>query len=360
MPTPVQPPAHAGWGVPPSALVPSTSSQQPRTMEPPRIKPEPYTPPKNEWPASMSAGVKSPVASQKKRVFENYSSGGGFSVPPQQTASGRFISPINPRPLTTGTPLRSSLQLGQPGTGSEPPQADKGQRTGERSAHSQMLDFGTKVVTIRVGGEPDHKDFTVHEDGRKRSPYLMDPRNQKPAFISLPDARPEDFNVYVQWLYTGRLHTKTIHFDHGVEWVMLTNVYLLGHKLADVDFQDRVMDSMLDWLKDAGHNIDCLAVVFDNVTQIFNETKISGKNNPLRRLVSDIVSAKLSNTTIQSMALDRQSEQLPPAFLLDIVSKLSTKLVAGHLSFLSLTKSPELRENCHYHCHKNGECYRNK
>lgn len=213
-------------------------------------------------------------------------------------------------------------------------------------------------MTIRVGHES--KDFVIHEDGRKRSPYLMDPRNQESTFISLRYAHPEDFNIYVQWLYTGRLHTKSTLFEHGAEWVRLTRVYLLGLQLGDVDFQDRVIDSMLDWVKDAGNVADRLAVVFDNVAQVYNGTTDSGKDNPLRRLVSDIVTTKLNNPTIQGMTSDQKSREMPTVFLLEVISKLSTRLVANTPLFSKAHLLPELREVCHYHGHKEGECYRKK
>jgi hypothetical protein len=165
-------------------------------------------------------------------------------------------------------------------------------------------------VTVRVGREPDHKDFTVHEDLLKRSSYLVDICRQTSNYISLPDARAETFNVYAQWLYSRAIHTKTLHQFHSIEWLKLTNAYLLGHKLGDTDFQDRVMDSMLHWLRDPANNFQSLSVLLDNVAQIYTTLKDAGKDNPLRRLTSDIVALKFPNFLIQKMALERNPEQM--------------------------------------------------
>jgi hypothetical protein len=194
----------------------------------------------------------------------------------------------------------------------------------------------------------------VHEDLLKRSPYLIDICRQTSTYISLPYAQAETFNVYVQWLYSRAIHTKTFQQVHSLEWLKLTNAYLLGHKIEDTDFQDRVIDSMLHWLRDPANNIQSLFVLLNNVAQIYNTLKDASRDNPLRRLTSDIVALKFPNPSIQKMATERNPDHMPPAFLMDILSTLSQRSI----SFTGDPKMTELREACHYHCHAEGKCYR--
>lgn len=240
----------------------------------------------------------------------------------------------------------------------------------KQPADIELIDssFGTKVVTVRVGIAPDHQDFTVHENLVKRSPYLMSIYHQSATYIVLPDAQPEAFAIYQQWLYTRGLHTKTVNMggaigllgpSHGEEWTKLTEVYLLGHKLVDIEFQDRVVDGMIEWLQEVTHSAYDLSMVLDSIPRIYTILGEAGEDNPLRRLVSDIIALKFSDAMIQKMAIDRNGEKMPPAFLLDLVLKLSTRL-SGPAKFLNASKLPEAREGCHYHCHKEGECYREK
>ncbi|KAJ4351248.1 uncharacterized protein N0V89_006587 [Didymosphaeria variabile] len=362
MPAPVQPPAPAVRGVQSTAPVPPPSSQRPRAIDAPGIKPDSSSPITRVWPASMTAGVKAAESNQGGGSFGN--SARGFSVPPQPLfGKGQaFGTPENHRPLTAATP-----QFGQVNTGSTQAPVKNIPRVGERSPHAQIFDFGTKVVTIRVGHEPQHKDFTVHENLLSRSPYLMDIRHKMSTYISLPDAQPEAFSIYQQWLYTKGLHTKTTvkevtfgPFDpsHRDEWTKLTDIYLLGHKLVDTDFQDRVMDGILEWLDETTTSIYDLSVLLENVVQIYIALKDAREDNPLKRLISDTVSLKFTDAMIQKMVTDRKKE-LPRSLLLDLVSKLSANS-SGSLIMSRVSTHPEFREACHYHCHAAGDCYRKK
>lgn len=196
----------------------------------------------------------------------------------------------------------------------------------------------------------------------------MNIRHQPSAFISLPDTRPEVFSIYQQWLYTRGFHTKSAvkeaalvppHPPHcNDEWTKLIDTYLLGHKLVDADFQDRVIDGMLGWLDETTNSTYDLFTVVDDIAQIYAVLEDLPEDSPLVRLMADIVSLKFTNAMVQKLVTDRKGE-LPCGFLLNLVSTLSAK---SSISILSpdFPKQPELRETCHYHLHKKGECYREK
>ncbi|KAL5386053.1 hypothetical protein PMIN04_004595 [Paraphaeosphaeria minitans] len=150
----------------------------------------------------------------------------------------------------------------------------------------------------------------------------------------------------------------SFHSSHRDEWTKLTESYLLGHKLADIDFRDRVIDGMLEWLNETTNYTYDLSMVVDNIAQIYAALKDPPEDHPLRRLISDIVSLEFTDAMIQKMVIDRKGE-LPGGFLLNLVSKLSAKSGTSTPSS-NCPKLPELREACHYHCHGKGECYREK
>lgn len=205
----------------------------------------------------------------------------------------------------------------------------------------------------------------------KRSSYLMSIRHQSSSYASLPDQNPTAFNIYVQWLYSRQLHTKgAIKQTNGAmtsasdpspvakEWRTLIDVYLLGYKLRDIDFQDKVMDGILGWLREATTTEDLL-VVLENVTQAFMALCESPQDHPLRRLFSDVVAFKFTHTAIQKMGSSDGISILPGTFMRDVITKLSSRLQDGKM-FGGGHVWPEYREGCHYHCHEQGACYKLK
>jgi hypothetical protein len=221
------------------------------------------------------------------------------------------------------------------------------------------------VHTVRIGPEPKHKDFTVHQGLLQQSSYFSKLRQNTSGHISLPDQKSTAFNVYVQWLYTKGLYTKppapsgaaanNRQQSSSVEWFTLVDAYLLGYKLEDITFRDRVMDGILEWLREVKSSDD-LTFILDTADEIYSTVGASGKTNPLRRLVSDIAALKFSDAQIQKISEDHGRQRLPHAFLLDLVSKLSTRIQGAKL-VSTMSKTPEQREACHYHCHGIAKCY---
>lgn len=109
---------------------PRHESSPPGRSEPSRLKAE-LNSSTTAWPPSMS--VQAAESNRQKRSFEQFSSGGGFAAVTQS----RF--PATSRPFAVATASVSSSQL--PGVGMQPFQADRGQHTGERAAHSQMFEY---------------------------------------------------------------------------------------------------------------------------------------------------------------------------------------------------------------------------
>ncbi|KAF1965182.1 hypothetical protein BU23DRAFT_34539 [Bimuria novae-zelandiae CBS 107.79] len=333
------------------ALVPCLLLQppHPQASNAPRMKVDPHAPATPGLFSNIAPFTWGAEPAQAGSLFGT-SRASAMSVPPPSV--GLFGTPMT---AATPSPKVTFDVLNQ--------QANRS--AGERLSHADIFDFGTKVLTVRVGSEPDHKDFTVHEELLKRSPYLSSIRHEMSSYVSLPDQKPATFNIYVQWLYSKRLYTKaapasnqvapTLQQPNSDEWLNLVDVYLLGFKLGDVDFQDMVMDAIMDWLRetrDSGSFITPTPIVaLENVARIYYTLHNTAKDNPLRRLVSDVAALNFSDATIQKICADDGGQKLPRAFLLDLLSKLSSRLQGGR-------PFPEARGACHYHCHAEGKCYR--
>lgn len=233
--------------------------------------------------------------------------------------------------------------------------------------HTLILSrFGTKVMTVRVGQAPNHTDFTVHENLLSRTPFLAEAINSKKdstTYIEIGDHSKSAFGLYLQWLYTGRLHTKPSKVPLLIytspsqeEWHNLTDAYLLGERLGDIKFKDTVIDAMLEWFfetlpKDR-------RVVYETAPKVYLRVQAGG---PLRRLISDMAAYHFDDQTIQEMATRQSSLGLPYDFLSDTLVKFSSRMQGSGASTMSKIVQPPVfagRGTCNYHCHGDNECYK--
>ncbi|KAF2654610.1 hypothetical protein K491DRAFT_716975 [Lophiostoma macrostomum CBS 122681] len=238
-------------------------------------------------------------------------------------------------------------------------------KEGGRFAHDQIMDFGTEVKAVRVGLEENHIYYTVHESLLRRTSVFRDQlRNSESTplqigVLLLPYAKPSAFGIYVQWLYSGRLHTKMKKSPsvtdplHQREWFKLVDGYLIGERMADAEFRDTIMDAMLEWCKEA--TIQDQKVLLDNVGDIYSSC---ATGSPLRQLVSDVSAWHFDDATIQEMRIDNEVA-LPYDFVLDTLSKLSTRMQGtGRSPFGTRSPIEGGRGTCRYHCHGDKACYR--
>jgi len=102
----------------------------------------------------------------------------------------------------------------------------------------------------------DHQDFTIHEALiRKESPFFeaalsRDWKEGEEKLVPMPEDRPDTFRLYVHWIYSRRIflepfsdpdnQNRSKHLDH------LIRAYILGDKLLDLDFQDAIIDILIN------------------------------------------------------------------------------------------------------------------
>ncbi|TKA83002.1 hypothetical protein B0A55_04672 [Friedmanniomyces simplex] len=107
-------------------------------------------------------------------------------------------------------------------------------------------------VTVLVG--EDGHSFSVHEGLLcENSPFFTSAMKKEWAEgqkreIPLPDDKPEVFNLYAEWKYTGKLLSRLSPSDsgsNGGELTLLIDAYVFGEKVQDRDFQDATLDALI-------------------------------------------------------------------------------------------------------------------
>ena len=219
--------------------------------------------------------------------------------------------------------------------------------------------MGTTVISIRVGPEPSHTDFTIHENLlRKSSPFFeaalgREWLESEERVVRLPTNGAKAFQVYSQWLYTGRLHTRassdrlSFH-EEKEEWDCLVGAYLLGEYLQEITFRDSVMDAMQEWVQLCHYTS---FNVYEQATEIYDNTS---SGSPLRLLVTDLTVWR----AFDHFWIEEQKLLFPPEFAWSLATGLWTRLT-GRASLLGDNEPfAERKDTCYYHCHKLQPCYK--
>ncbi|PPJ57490.1 hypothetical protein CBER1_09935 [Cercospora berteroae] len=225
---------------------------------------------------------------------------------------------------------------------------------------SEAIDFSIAPIVINVGASPSQRFYADEAMIRKSSKFFDAALNKEwkegqERIVNLPETQPAAFNVYLNWLTTGKLHVhdqpETAAGTRQIN-TKLVEAYVLGDKILDVDYKDHVCDTLArDSLmpRNAG-----IWVMGAGVRRRLYENTVAGA--PARRF---LVGMLLMCGDISSFV----TEDEPPALLHDIMSAL----VAGQQAALEQPAAlKQLEEEdvkaCKFHDHEPGaeNCYRNK
>lgn len=213
--------------------------------------------------------------------------------------------------------------------------------------------MGTKVITVRVGVEPAHVDFTVHEDLVRKSSAFFEAAlgrewlESKERMVRLPEYAAKDFMIYVQWLYSERLHMSP---DGGAkeptESTNLMKGYLLGDYLQDTRYKDTLMDALIEWGWSATEK-DYAAIVSNWAYAVLSKTP---KDCPLRKFLVDLT---VWHTTSAFWVSSHQG--FSNEFVAMVSVGFSTRCNDAY-------RVSPLRTGAHgycsYHCHGDKQCYK--
>lgn len=161
------------------------------------------------------------------------------------------------------------------------------------------------MATITVGSGHDSEVFTVHEDMlRRQSAFFnaaLDKKWQQTQKleIELPHDDVDVFEIYLEWLYSGRLDTKSPkpieqleRADHVAEYSLLARIYVFGEKVQDENIRDTVITVIILKTKIQDKNGHCWFPDPEATKIVYDGTPSS---SPTRRLITDF-HAKFGNS----------------------------------------------------------------
>ena len=203
--------------------------------------------------------------------------------------------------------------------------------------------------------EPSTQQTTLyaHEDVLARSSTLLQdllkapPTSNELHSINLPEADAKSFNIYINWLYTGKIHAghrkdeaPTKASPEGYTGLSrLVKCYQLGSRLQDPHFQDAILDAIVTIVcvgKTRGKTM--LGLIMQRVKHHYIQLPVGSK---ARRLFVHLF-AHFGDWRL----LEKND---PQAFLLETREVIMRG--AAH-------DPTEAAAKCVFHEHESGKCYR--
>jgi len=230
-------------------------------------------------------------------------------------------------------------------------------------------------VTIILHSSKDdvqHKYYILGHALAQSSTYfrgcITAPRvSDKPLEIKLFDIEREAFEVYLKWIYTGRLFIRSLKTESAPvidvekqperpsdlawteEWGRWGAAYALGQRLNDVDFKDACIDAAIEKLRQELRSARHVAQAIPNIIYTY-----SVDGSPARAFAVDLVLRQCTHADFEAI----RKESAFPDFVGDLLVGTSKQFVMG-------MKQPDPLQgtnNCHYHEHStvDAKCYKLK
>lgn len=210
--------------------------------------------------------------------------------------------------------------------------------------------LGHSVISFLVGKLSPEK-FAIHESIIKpRSEFVRlalrgEWKEANDRTIPLPDDEPQVFSLYQEWLYSGLIYTRPSQLlpKDDDEFALLTQAFILGDKLMDLDFKDSIVDAITEKLrKEQTFDTSLTNLVWENTPD----------GSPLRRLWMDVYFYFGSAEWLDSKLM---GEPVSSEFMVDF----SRYQMQNRTGFGSLGKDAMFFQ-CTYHEHGLRPCYRSK
>ncbi|KAH7068226.1 hypothetical protein BKA63DRAFT_556737 [Paraphoma chrysanthemicola] len=252
----------------------------------------------------------------------------------------------------------------------------------ERYIYRKDDEFGTEIVTIRVGKGGQIQDFMVYEKVIRASSAFVDNALKGPwletttRLISLPDFASDTFDRYHRWLLTGNLHSKLelkgilelykkqepaivsspqLQNTYGrhVELWQLCQLSELGHYLLDTTFMDTINDAILSCMVETRKVPSQFPI--RAASEIYKALPVTSLS---RSLLSDIAAWTVTGDRLAfyRKCMEKPDIDLCPDFCLDVLVAMAQRFTSTPTS-----KSPfeDWDTSCKYHSHGDEKpCYR--
>ena len=196
------------------------------------------------------------------------------------------------------------------------------------------------------------QSYVVHEELLcKHSPFFQaavkkEWNETRYRIIPLPDDKQNVVSLYVNWIYAGRILSRTSDLTNGHgsdEMDLLVDTFVFGEKIQDGHFKDAVIDAAIK----STFSVDKDGIAwFPGVTAVNRAYEGTPSGSPLRRLMVDFWARR---------GLEKwERKGLNSDFLTDLVGELLTH---QQPSFGSHPTDGET-STCSYHQHGDDDlCY---
>ena len=210
------------------------------------------------------------------------------------------------------------------------------------------------VILVRVGSQPV-QDWAIHrslictQSDMFNRMFANECIESRTGVVLLKEDDPAAFEVYAQWLYTGKIliGARNRAGEEYQGWDHLVNAYILGDKLQDGHFADAVMDTII---AESNTNVNGFHFypIGRIVQTIYNNTR---EGSPLRRLIVDQHVFHGAKTWFTESVADDINKE----FLLDLVKAMFEERPKPHV------EAPDQGvDTCAYHGHITEPCYKVK
>lgn len=217
---------------------------------------------------------------------------------------------------------------------------------------NERLSVNHPFVLVTVGNEPDMSTFVLQQDVVMRqsgffNAALKDEWNEGAVddvvtIVDMDDDDPGAFSIYAEWLWSGAIYTMAdknhAKRDDDTEYQQLVQAYILGDKLRDKDFQNTIIDAMIEKLVTSNF-VDL------KLANIIYESTLPA--SPLRRLLVDMYVWAGNPSWITR-------EEVKPYLHSDFMFDLNCAHFKANATGTSANGAPYLRSPCDYHDHEDG------
>lgn len=224
-----------------------------------------------------------------------------------------------------------------------------------------MLDslLSGPTVDILVGKEKRrwtlHRNLLLHHSDYFETAFMgtNQPKTKQASqanqTLELLKENPAGFELFVKWLYQGRLDdTSTFTDEQKYDYAVACHkLYMLCERFELPDLKNLCVDQYRQCLNEAQLVPDA-----DEINDIY---KISPKGSPFRKLMTQIAARQIMDPDTDKDAESyRSCFQDNPDFAVDMVNAIKTG--TGGVLF----DDPTEGNDCLYHHHENGEACKHR
>ncbi|KAF4550094.1 Hypothetical protein D9617_18g032850 [Elsinoe fawcettii] len=197
-----------------------------------------------------------------------------------------------------------------------------------------------------------HRNLLVHHSAYFETAFMgahLPKSKQANQTLELLKDDPAGFELFVKWLYQGRLDdTSAMTDDQKYEYAVACHkLYLLCERFDLPDLKNMSVDQYRQCLNEAQLVPDA-----EEINDIY---KISPKGSPFRKLMTQIAARQIMDPDTDKDAESyRSCFQDNPDFAVDMVNAIKTG--TGGVLF----EDPTDGDDCEYHDHENGAACRHR